>query len=74
MGDEVKPCPFCGGRDIMFTKHVNNDYSDYIHHPTNDIFMFIWSMCCYDCGATFPNRYRKELLIEHWNRRAKEDE
>ncbi len=30
----------------------------------------IYSMCCYDCGATFPNRYKLELLKDAWNRRA----
>lgn len=55
MGFELKPCPFCGGTHIRFD----------LHRGDRDV----WSMCCYDCGATFPNRYKKELLVECWNRR-----
>ncbi len=57
MTDEIKPCPFCGDSDIQFDKHIGR------YQET------IWSMCCYQCGATFPNRYKKELLVEAWNRR-----
>ena len=61
MIEELKACPFCGGKDIRFDSHFKPI------SPTGKI----WSMCCYDCGATFPNRYLKELLVEAWNRRAK---
>src|SRR5687768_2457407 len=61
--EALKPCPFCGGNDIRFDKHHSYNYS----HPD---FKFHWSMCCYNCGATFPNRYRKELLVAAWNTRA----
>jgi hypothetical protein len=33
----------------------------------------VYSMCCYECGATFPNRYRRELLVDAWNRRTAPD-
>lgn len=59
----MKPCPFCGGKDIRFTDHGNIGTG--MHSGDH-----VWSMCCYDCGATFPNRYRKELLVENWNRRT----
>ncbi len=54
------PCPHCGGTDIRFNRHL--DYRS----PTS----WIWSICCYQCGATFPNRYQKELLLEAWNTRV----
>jgi Lar family restriction alleviation protein len=54
-----KPCPFCEGTDIRCDKHHES------RSPTG----FVWSMCCYQCGATFPNRYKRELLVEGWNRR-----
>lgn len=60
---EPLPCPFCGGVDIRFTNH-GKDFRN-ILHPDDEV----WSTCCYNCGATFPNRYRKELLVECWNRR-----
>lgn len=65
---EWKSCPFCGGEDIRCTRHSNTRYNDPDHYPSK--IPFIYSMCCYQCGATFPNRYRKELLIEAWNRRV----
>ncbi len=58
------PCPFCGGTDIRITQHIGQGTG--FLHQGEDVF----SMCCYDCGATFPNRYRRELLVECWNRRA----
>jgi hypothetical protein len=60
MTEKLLPCLHCAGADIRFDKHVSES------SPTGEI----WSMCCYDCGATFPNRYRKELLVEAWNTRA----
>ena len=59
----VLPCPFCGGSDIRFTNHgkVSRDP----HHRSDDV----WSTGCYNCGASFPNRYNKQLLIDCWNRR-----
>jgi len=60
MSKEIKPCPHCGGNDIRFDKH------DQVRSPTGEI----WSMGCYKCGATFPNRYKKELLVDAWNKRV----
>ena len=59
MSDELKPCPFCGSTDIRF--HLHRGAGTGIHG--------VWSTCCYDCGAIFPNRYKRELLVECWNRR-----
>lgn len=58
MSDELN-CPFCAGADIRFN----------LHRGAGDV----WSTCCYDCGAIFPNRYKKELLIECWKRRPAPD-
>lgn len=61
--DEWLPCPFCGGTDIRHDCHVKAGTG---LHEGEDVY----SMCCCRCGATFPNRYRLELLREAWNRRA----
>lgn len=61
--ETLKPCPFCGGSDIRITRHPKEGTG---LHWNEDVY----SMCCYDCGATFPNRYKRELLVEAWNRRA----
>ncbi len=57
------PCPFCGGTDIRHDAHQGAGMG--MHRGET-----VYSMCCYKCGATFPNRYRLELLREEWNRRA----
>lgn len=64
---EILSCPFCGGVDIRFTDH--GKIGSGIHCGDN-----VWSTCCYQCGATFPNRYRKELLVEQWKKRPDESE
>lgn len=58
--EELKPCPFCNSSDIRIHRHPGSGPSG----------QDVWSMCCYICGATFPNRYRRELLVENWNRRV----
>ena len=64
--DRVLPCPFCGGSDIRFTRHPGEGRG---LHSGEDV----WSTCCYQCGATFPNRYKKQLLVDQWNRRPNAD-
>ena len=59
---KLLPCPFCGGTDIRFTSYPGKGTGIHLGET-------VWSMACYDCGATFPNRYSKELMIECWNRR-----
>lgn len=61
-----KPCPFCGGTDIRWNRHVGAG-SGMWHHGQD-----VFSMCCYDCGGTVPNRYSLELVNEAWNRRPQE--
>ena len=64
---ELKPCPHCGGADIRFDSHPNDEgYNSHLRAEHGDT---VWSMCCRSCGATFPNRYRKQLLVDAWNRR-----
>lgn len=60
--DTPLPCPFCSGSDIRFTDHGFTQFRRSAPVKT-------WSMCCYKCGATFPNRSTKESLLESWNTR-----
>jgi len=62
-GLALLPCPFCGGADIRIDAHPRAGRGE--HHAET-----VFSMCCYACGATFPNRYRRELLVTAWNTRA----
>ena len=56
-------CPFCGESDIRFNKHVGAGRGIHINE-------WVYSMGCYNCGATFPNMYSATLLLEKWNRRT----
>lgn len=60
MIDELKPCPFCGGRAIMkIQKHIPNGY-DYT--PT-----------CQDpsCAGRLTKKWINEAdAIKAWNKRA----
>ncbi len=51
---ELKPCPFCGGKNVCLTEHAA-------------VIVFVQ---CDDCCATFPHFDSKEEAIEAWNRRA----
>lgn len=59
----IKPCPFCGSVDIHF--HAHPGAGTGIDHRGETVY----SMGCFRCGATFPNRYKVELLVEAWNTR-----
>jgi Lar family restriction alleviation protein len=67
MTDRIKPtllpCPFCGGDDIRIDAHPH--VGRYEHEGET-----VYSMCCYACGAGFPNRYKRQLLVDAWDRRA----
>lgn len=73
---ELKPCPFCGSKDIAI------EY----YKETKDEFPY-WQICCDHCGATtgkcfieyeyidkaFESYFSAaEKAINNWNKRAKE--
>ena len=64
MPEELKPCPFCGGKAHIF----ENDYGECnfeiyytIGCKTDDCFLYMGADNFYDT---------KELAIEAWNKRA----
>ena len=59
MAQELKPCPFCASKDIQIDAHRMPN------SPTG----VVYSMGCYYCGATFPNRYSRQSLVDSWNTR-----
>ena len=65
--DELKPCPFCGSHDIA---NVSGGYAgpSNVWRRGDEIF----AVNCKDCGASVPNRYMNELVVEAWNTRAAE--
>ena len=65
---ELKPCPFCGGTNIVYTDKADDK------NNTHCVY-------CYDCGggtATFSgcssHETLKNVAIKAWNRRADDDE
>jgi Lar family restriction alleviation protein len=55
---ELKPCPFCGSRDVHF-----NEYDG----MRTDVEYIL----CWGCGVVVRYGYNREL-IEIWNKRAGE--
>ena len=64
MSAELLPCPFCGGTNIALAAHPQAGRG-FDHHGDT-----VYSIDCMGCGASFPNRYRREILVEQWNTRA----
>lgn len=58
--DELKPCPFCGGKPFMQSHPVAQGKKQ-------------WSVQC-RCGARFFFMDRKYKAIEAWTRRAEDEE
>lgn len=65
---DYKPCPFCGSADIA--EDIHRGAGTGLLHRGDDV----WTMACYSCGAGFPGAYRREFLVEKWNRRAGDSE
>lgn len=60
----LKPCPFCESTNIALAAHPGAGRG-FDHHGDT-----VYSLDCMGCGASFPNRYRREILVEQWNRRV----
>ena len=61
---ELKPCPFCGDARITLARHPGAGRG--MLHKGDDVF----SIDCYGCGASVPNRYKQDVIIAAWNRRS----
>ena len=57
MNEELKPCPFCGGRAALAFEDV--DYVGHMH-----------AVQCNKCGVITEYYENSTMAIEHWNRRA----
>lgn len=58
MSEELKPCPFCGGKNLY-------------RHKDSDGLGQTWVWCA-DCGASGPVKEERSHAIEAWNRRTNE--
>lgn len=57
MENELKPCPFCGSKDV-----ASYFYDRYFEHARHKV-------CCAGCSAQFYRGTQKEAE-EAWNRRC----
>lgn len=59
--EELKPCPFCGGK---FPEYIMNDsFGD-----------FVFSIFCFECEAESGKYETREAAREAWNRRVNDAE
>ena len=61
--DELKPCPFCGSKRVLFIEHDEQNYED----RTEGFIL------CEGCGFS-SDTYFVENAIQKWNRRAGEED
>jgi len=61
MGEELKPCPFCGGISKMDVMENCSPYSKYDN--------WFW-VICKNCGAKSANYELTLEAIEAWNKRT----
>ena len=55
--NELKSCPFCGGRVMSYPVRLNGKIYEYF-------------VACDDCGAKSGEYLLKKTVIEAWNRRT----
>lgn len=58
MSEKLKPCPFCGCRNVTFIK-LGSSSEGYAHMGV-----------CDDCQAEGPAGERQETAVELWNARV----
>ncbi len=61
--DELKPCPFCGVKDLHIRKL-----------PYKLCGKEMWNCRCENCYAMTGIQYSKKMAIEAWNRRYTPEE
>jgi Lar family restriction alleviation protein len=55
MSDELKPCPFCGGKPVLLSNDLSKPFKIY----------------CFDCEVIQCKGFNEEkYAIEAWNKRA----
>lgn len=54
--ENIKPCPFCGWKELTFCRVVDNNIPQV-------------AVSCTMCGAIGPHLFKKEKAIKIWNLR-----
>lgn len=62
MKTELKPCPFCGSKEIDIWKNEHLEYIEY-------------RVCCMNCHITQAGQYyyRERDAVDAWNWRANDE-
>ena len=66
---DLKPCPFCGGKDVEVTNVLETEPEMAYFGLTKDN----WNILCKDCYATGGTRRTALEAIEAWNRRVSDE-
>lgn len=61
-GNELKPCPFCGGEAFMIEEQDADEPS------VNTI-----KVMCGECSCQTDKHYNEKYAIKEWNRRVNEE-
>ena len=76
MGNELKPCPFCGGDKLFVGTIAEVEMQDEDHPDFDNNSRYYTVVCDYTeggCGASCGgSNETEEEAIEAWNRRANE--
>ena len=56
---ELKPCPFCGSKDVFFTSYYDELYEGKIYH-----------IRCNKCATLGPIEATEQQAIDAWNKRS----
>ena len=57
---ELKPCPFCGSKDVSNSWYYDEAYEGKIFHVR-----------CHKCAALGPIEATEQQAIDAWNRRVR---
>lgn len=77
--DELKPCPFCGGKAqfcivamvggrASYPRKIESSFGKY-YNPNHGNFL----VRCLKCGAMTKAKHTKQAVINSWNRRFDND-
>lgn len=57
---DLKPCPFCGSRNVALADSFNNAFNRVVH------------VRCRSCGCRTENKIEERSAVAAWNQRADE--
>ena len=68
MTEELKPCPFCGGKATIRRTEALTDTNTSREHGYGGYFAM-----CEKCMTSGNNYTTEEICAEHWNRRNNDE-